>query len=56
MGEFYEERHWDGLIHMLSLKKIGLSVQDLFGGGAHIHRQQDDLLNLLLFFQIKKAG
>jgi hypothetical protein len=40
------------MIHIPSFIKIGSGIQKLIGG---IHRQQRDLISLLLFFQNKES-
>jgi hypothetical protein len=43
------------MIYIPSFIKIGSSIQKLIGG-IHRHRQQGDLIYLLLFFQNKESG
>jgi hypothetical protein len=49
----------DAMIYMRSFIKIGSGIKKLLGGGIHIqkqtHRQQGDLISLLLFFQHKES-
>jgi hypothetical protein len=39
-----------------SFIKIGSGVQKLIGGYRDTHREQRDLISLLYFFKIRKAG
>jgi hypothetical protein len=43
------------LIYVLSFVKIGCGIKKLMGRGD-THRQQGDLINLLLFFQSKESS
>jgi hypothetical protein len=43
------------IICPLSFIKIGSGIQKLIGVGIHRHRQQGDLISLLLFFQNKES-
>jgi hypothetical protein len=38
-----------------SFIKIGSAIQKLTGGDSHTHRQNDNLISLLLFFQNKES-
>jgi hypothetical protein len=50
------------VINVPSLRKFGSGIQKLIGGYTetqthrHTHRQQGDLISLLLFFKIRKGG
>jgi hypothetical protein len=44
------------VIYVLSFIKFGAGVQNLIGGiHRHTHRQQRNLISLLLFFQKRKV-
>jgi hypothetical protein len=47
------------MIHIPSFVKIGSGIEKFDGGGTHTHskthRQQGDLVSLLLFFQNKES-
>jgi hypothetical protein len=43
------------VIYVPSFIKIGSGIQKLIWG-THTHRQQGDLINLVYFFKIRKAG
>jgi hypothetical protein len=53
MGVIYEVRRWDGLIP--SFIKIGSGIQNLIGGDTQTHRQDEDCISLVLFFQNKES-
>jgi hypothetical protein len=43
------------MIYITSFIKIGSSIQKLIKGDTQTHRQHDDLISLLLFFQNKES-
>jgi hypothetical protein len=47
----------EAVIYIPSFIKIGSGIQKLMGGGIcrHTHRQQGDLISLLLYFQNKES-
>jgi hypothetical protein len=57
MGAIYEVRRWDGFtwhdIHTKFREDL-FRLSKLTGGDTHTHRQQGDLIILLLFFQNKE--
>jgi hypothetical protein len=46
----------DALMSILSVIKVGSGSQELLGGYAYRHRQQSDLVSLILFFVTKEGS
>jgi hypothetical protein len=52
--EYADEMALGGMMYIPVSMKIGVEVQNLLGGGIHTHRQQADIISLLLFIYFSK--